>query len=65
MNQDRSLKFMGSMMNALENMGTLMFGNTLLISLTLYQLQQLLKIKFSVFTEASLPALTLSNKSNN
>lgn len=43
----------------------LMCGNISLISLTLSQLPQSLKIKFSVFMEVCRQALTLLNKSNN
>ena len=65
MNQDRSLRYMDSMMNVFENMETLMYGNTSLIFLILCQLLQLSRIKSSAYMEVSHQALILWNKSNN
>ena len=58
MSQDKLRKFMVSMMSAVVNMVTLMFGNTSLISLIIYQFQPLLKIRIFVFTEVFLQLLT-------
>lgn len=65
MNQDRSLRYMDSMMNVFENMETLMYGNTSQIFLILCQLLQLSRIKSSAYMEVSHQALILWNKSNN
>ena len=47
-NQDKLLKFMDFMINALESMAALIFGNTVPIYLIIYHWQQLLMIKYCV-----------------
>ena len=54
MRQDRLLLFMGSMMKPLENMVMQILGNTALMSLTTWVLEQSLKARSSAFTEGSL-----------
>jgi hypothetical protein len=58
MSQDRLLRFMVSMTNALENMEMLTCGSTSLIFLICSHLQQLLKERYSVFMVVSRLVLT-------
>ena len=51
MSQDKLLKYMVSTMNAAVNMVTLTFGNTLPISLIIYQFLPPLKIHIFVYME--------------
>lgn len=59
MNQDKSLKYMVSMMNAWENMEMQMFGSIILTCLIYYLLPLLLKIKYFAFMEVFLQILRL------